>query len=85
MTKRMLGKEKLGITFGAMATPLRKQLEMTGMDVGSINHFQRDADAVTRLHVRGFLTDAETRKARIRLINKISVASRNIKGKEGML
>lgn len=68
------------ITFGAMADPLRKQLEMTGIDVGTINHLQRDADAIVRLHVRGLLTDSETSRARIRVIKKINAA---LKGEGG--
>jgi hypothetical protein len=61
----------MGITFGAIADPLRKQLEGEHFDAGTINHYQRDVDAITRLHVRGFLTDAETSRARIRVLKKL--------------
>jgi hypothetical protein len=73
---KMLKKERLGITFGAMADPLRKQLEMTGIDAGTINHFQRDADAIVRLNVRSLLTDSETRKARLRVVKKFAAELR---------
>ena len=75
-----LKKEKAGITFGAMADPLRIQLEMTGIDAGTINHFQRDADAIVRLNVRGLLSDTETRKARLRVVKKLAVAIEKAKG-----
>jgi hypothetical protein len=65
--------------FGAMADPLRKQLEMTGIDAGTINHLQRDVDAVVRLHVRGLLTDSEANKARQRVAKKIFIAIRSKK------
>jgi len=63
-----------GITFGAMVDPLRKQLEMTGIDSGTINHLQRDVDAIVRLNVRDLLTDKETRSARMRVMKKINAA-----------
>jgi hypothetical protein len=33
--------------------------------------FDRDADEISRLYVRGIISEGETRKARIRLVKKI--------------
>ena len=54
------------IQFGALAPSLRDQL---GAALPS--HFQDDADAITRLHVRGVLSDSEAQRARKRLISAI--------------
>ena len=61
---------KLGLTFGAMVPPLREQL--AGVKAGKVAHWQRDADAITRLAVRGLLPDAQVRKCRQKLMNQIA-------------
>ena len=64
---------KIGITFGAMADPIIKQL--LGQDVTKIpdriNAYQEDADAITRLSIKGLLAESETRRARMRLLKII--------------
>lgn len=56
---------KVNVFFGAMAPSLNKQLPMaTRLD-------QRQADAITYLHVNGLLSDSETDRVRRRLLKKI--------------
>lgn len=58
------------IRFGCLVPSLSDQ----GWDDDE-GHFQDDADAIARLHVRGFLTETEVRKARARLGKAIAKAT----------
>lgn len=60
---------KRTIEFGAMASPLWYQLDV---DANLIYDLQDDADAITRLLVRGLITESEGHKARTRLTKKIN-------------
>ena len=53
------------IYFGAIAPKLSEQIK--GLDP----LFERDADDISRLYVRGLLSESTARKARERLIRKI--------------
>lgn len=57
----------LAIEFGALAPPLSEQLAALGIDDETIEHWQRDADAISRLSIRDVLTTREARVARERL------------------
>ena len=61
--------------FGALYTPIDEQLRAQGlkldMDPLQRAHLQRDADEVTRLRVRCILTEAESDKARKRILQII--------------
>lgn len=63
---------KFSITFGALAPPLSEQLpdgaKIKRMD---LIHFQKDADAITRLFVLGLMTNTGANAARKRLMQKI--------------
>jgi hypothetical protein len=59
----------MDLQFGMLADPLHQQL---GVEAAGVEHFQRDADAIARLHVRGVLSDAETHRARKRLIKRLN-------------
>jgi hypothetical protein len=64
----------VGIHYGAMAPPLVEQLEGQGLvfkDAAKGDALQGDAGAITRLFVRGILTDSEAHKARGRLQKRI--------------
>lgn len=63
---------KLHMTYGALAIPLRRQLRGLGISREAIAHFQRDSDAVTRLAVRGLVSEAEARRIRQRLTKMIA-------------
>ena len=63
---------KLSMSFGALAPPLAEQLpDGAKIKRTDLIHFQKDADAITRLFVRGYLSDAGTSGARKRLMQKI--------------
>lgn len=64
---------RIPIEFGALAKSISKQLGIKAVP------FDNDADAISRLHVRGLLTDGETDKARNRLMKKIAECMRKIK------
>lgn len=58
------------LSFGALSEPLHKQL---GRDRAQVAQHQRDADSITRLLVRGILTETEGRKARMRLLKQMGL------------
>jgi len=62
----------MDIIFGALAPKLGDQLK--GIDVAKteVIHWQKDADAITRLAIRLLLSDAEIHKARQRLVKSIN-------------
>lgn len=64
----------LGLHLGALCDPLRKQLHGLGlkMDIEQLEHRQKDADAIVRLHVRGIIPDYAVKKARQKLVNLIA-------------
>ena len=63
------------LDFGALSPPIDEQLRQQGlklnMDPWFRWHLQRDADEVTRLRVRCILTEAESDKARKRILQII--------------
>lgn len=64
---------KLELTFGAMAPDIAQQLAYQGLTAKprAIDHWQKDADAITRLAVRGILSDAAKSAARRKLLKTI--------------
>lgn len=62
----------VALVFGATAPSLVRQLKAREPhQIKMMKLFQRDADAITRLSVRGLLTERETDKARRRLISRL--------------
>jgi len=59
------------IVFGATAPPLRVQLASMKPKRVALIFEQEDADAITRLHIHGLLTDAQARQARQKLTRRI--------------
>lgn len=55
------------IIFGAMVPSLKEQ----GIRAKNLEHYQLDADTITRLNLRGVLTDSEALKARKRIIKAL--------------
>lgn len=64
------------IEFGALAEPIGQQLYSQGIHLGASGsqEIQADADAITRLKSRGFLTSEEAERARSRLLQQIRAA-----------
>jgi hypothetical protein len=62
------------LAFGMTAPPIRTQLrqQQVTFNDDDCTHWQLDADAISRLNVRQILPDAETRKARARLVDVIA-------------
>ena len=56
----------MDLYFGAIAPNLSEQIK--GLD----KDFDRDANELSRLYVRGLLTETEVRKGRERLVRKIT-------------
>ena len=62
------------ISFGAMVAPIAEQLSVQGYVARDKTHlaaWQKDADAITRLAVRGLLAPTYSRSARTRLLKMI--------------
>ncbi|MDD2853884.1 MAG: hypothetical protein PHY09_18505 [Desulfuromonadaceae bacterium] len=60
------------IVLGAMEASLKVQLAEY-LDEPTLIQFDRDADAITRLHLRGFIGDCECDRMRRRLIRMIKI------------
>lgn len=56
------------LVFGALAPKLSEQLQRTGKQ---ITHFQKDADAITRLAIRGIISSSTAHAARGMLVKQI--------------
>lgn len=73
----MSDKKKLTLQFGAMAAPLIKQIHdqdlrlRTEISLELLNHCQQDVDAVNRLSIRGYFTDEQTSRCRLRILNRV--------------
>lgn len=68
---------KRNITLGAMAEPLSEQLAGI-IHPNFVEQFDKDASAISRLYIRGMITDAESNKARKRLMKKILFTVSNL-------
>jgi hypothetical protein len=62
---------EIGIHFGAMAPPLKEQLKEFNLDDNSLEHFQKDAEAIVRLAIRGIIPDSVKSSANKRLLKNI--------------
>lgn len=61
----------ISLHFGALAPTLKEQLKEHVIDDTDLKHFQRDADAITRLAVRGLITDSTKMRAHKVLMRNI--------------
>ncbi len=61
------------IVFGVMVPSLKDQLVKTKIKDEDIEQFQKEADAITMLHIRGTLTFVMAQSARKRLLKKIAI------------
>lgn len=69
---------KFGIHFGALAPKIGEQLTKQGVDwsgaASELTHIQRDADALARLAVRGYIPGGQRRQLHKKLIKRIDEA-----------
>jgi len=61
----------ISLHFGALVPQLKEQLEGYGVDSTDIEHFQKDADAIVRLAIRGLIPDSTKITANRRLMRNI--------------
>lgn len=77
---------KIDLQFGALAPQIYDQLQSQGITAASLRAdsvgFQRDADAVVRLHVRGLLPEAQVQLARRRLMKSVVGVYKQVDGNE---
>ena len=69
-----MANRKLNLWLGALSRDLKDQLRDQKLELPDtdLRHFQDDADAVCRLHIRGLIPDGEVRRIRQKLVNKIA-------------
>ncbi len=64
---------KLKLYFGALTESVSKQLQKQFNNPDfSLPEFDKDAEALVRVYVRGIISDSENEKARKRLMKKIT-------------
>ncbi|CAB4147278.1 hypothetical protein UFOVP509_22 [uncultured Caudovirales phage] len=63
----------IGLSFGALAEPLSTQLGRQGVKAprGMVRMWQRDADAITRLVLRRYLSSTQADKSRRKLMGLV--------------
>jgi hypothetical protein len=59
------------VTLGCYTDSLSVQLADTRISAEDLCHYDRDAEAITRLYLRGLLTERERDAARRRLVRQI--------------
>lgn len=72
----IIAEPHVALHFGAMAPSISEQLEGQGLtaEPADLLHWQKDADAITRLTVRQMLPESQAHAARKRLMKKIAKA-----------
>ena len=66
------GKMRIGLHFGALTESVSKQLSEQFNTPIDLPEFDKDAEALVRIYIRGIISDSENTKARKRLIKKIT-------------
>ena len=66
------------IVFGALAPQLKDQLKDTKIPENALNLFQADADAITRLLIRGLISDSQGLSARKKLLKRLGETNKLI-------
>ena len=64
---------EIQLRFGALAPPLKQQLAGQALKPAGNRHvfYQKTLDAVTRLHVIGYLSDRDAHKIRVKVAGRI--------------
>ena len=63
---------RIGLHFGALTESVSKQLSEQFNTPIDLPEFDKDAEALVRIYIRGIISDSENTKARKRLIKKIT-------------
>ena len=63
--------KSISVVMGGFASSLVEQLKETGIKKSICAALEKDSQAITRLSIRGLLTDSEKHKARLRLMKEI--------------
>lgn len=63
--------ERLEIKFGSVAPRLKEQLSHFDLPEATVDWWQMDADAITRLRLRGLIDDDAAHRARVKLRDEI--------------
>ena len=63
---------EFGISFGVFSKPIAEQLAVQGLRVNSEEEVQKDATAIARLCMRGFLTSSAGDACRKKLMKRIT-------------
>lgn len=63
----------LSLDFGVFALTIKEQLKQAGFKINrdALRRYQRDADEIMRLNVRGILTESAALTARKKLMKKM--------------
>ena len=72
---RLMERERL-LHFGALAPPLKSQLADFDLPSLEIEHWQKDADAIVRLRVRGLIPAKVADSAYLKIMRQINKAIR---------
>ena len=62
----------LEIIGGAMADPIKKQLETQGLIIDNPETYDKLLNAVTMLNLHGFMADSLATRTRQRIVNKLA-------------
>ena len=62
------------LRMGALSPSIAEQLQSQGLgaDEGTLAHWQKDADAIVRLAVRGLISPGESSRARKKLVKNVA-------------
>lgn len=68
-----MSEQILKIRLGAMSPSVKEQVEEQGFKIDATDsvHLQKDSEAITRLIIRGLITDSQAKQARDKLFKKI--------------
>lgn len=68
----------MNIRLGSMAPPLSRQLRKFNLDKKKVKQFQRDNDAISRLYVRGIISETTKIRAYNALVRSIKKEIKDI-------
>ena len=67
----------MNVDFGWGAKPMAEQFKGTGVPAETLDTWQRDSEAITRLAIRGLIPDSAAKTARARMVRVMTKAVSN--------